>query len=324
MYNPAQKQQYISDNLSQGSVGVARDCRDLFNTISQYENELDKDLSEMNVNETKIIMNSLQMLSSSTIVTTITKLRSYVQWCIDTKLMDGENPFDHININDIDVSTSIKGKLLSSPKHLQSILEGAFPADSNVEFKEQSQLMAWFIFLGLSPDCIRALKKSDILYSEKCVIDENGEHVPITDEMLTLAKYCSEQVTLDRRDSITTKRVYPLNDNEYLFRTTVNGRSDPNAPVGQMLLISRIRSISMNYAENTGIKFSLSINRIYHSGVFFKLYKLEEAGNIITNEIVYKYFKMRHENKTTIMNESRRKRLDYLNWKEHRRKYLWI
>lgn len=79
MYNPAQKQQYISDNLSQGSVGVARDCRDLFNTISQYENELDKDLSEMNVNETKIIMNSLQMLSSSTIVTTITKLRSYVQ-----------------------------------------------------------------------------------------------------------------------------------------------------------------------------------------------------------------------------------------------------
>lgn len=316
IYNLDRKTAYIDAIPSTIDERQKRNFENIFFTTSTVEKLFGKDISEMSLEQATRLLISQGFLSTSSMVTMISILRSYVQWCIDTKLVCSENAFDKLSINDIDNSEIIKSMLLGSPERLNNILETAFPPNSDIEFQEQSQLIAQLLYLGLRQDFISSLKKNDICFNESCVINERGEKIILNENILRLAKYCSQQTTLDRRDSFAITRSYSLTDNDYLLRTTANKRSSGDDPISITIIYNRIASINDNYNKNTDDLIKLTTDRIYRSGLFYRLYELEQLGVEITREIVYKHFGMAFENMTTIYSETRKKILDYENWKK--------
>lgn len=309
-YNADIKNGFVDSLPNYANHRIKKNYENLFYNLSTYEYQLNKDFCEMNTLEVKMTIASLKLLSSASQATTLSILRDYVDWCIANGKTNNENPLTTIQIGDIDISVAVRSKLLSSPSRLAEILKIAFEGRDMGYFK-QSELMAWLLYFGINRNEIKTLKRKDIDIFAKNL--EMKSAIPLKNEewdVLGLLKYCSDTETI-----YVGNKESKLSNTPYVFRTREN-KNSKQLTMADLSLVQRIRKINAEYIENTGQLLELSIDRIFKSGVFYRLFLLEKSQIKITDRIILNEFGLNYENKNTFSNEAIKKKMDYRNWKK--------
>lgn len=315
LYNEEYKLEFIDSLPQYENKRIKDNYKNLFYTISENEFLLNKDFCNMNVPETKMTILSLQSLSVASLITTITLLRDYNNWCIATGKTNCENSLLKIQTSDFDFSFSIQTKLIKSPEHLEEILARAFN-DDETAYTEQGRLITWLLYYGFTTDEIKHLKISDIQAVEKKIYSFTDD-VKYCKTILKLMDKCSktqEAVRFTKRGDF--EKVDTLFTNEYIIRAKVNSRADPNDVISDTVVFTRIRSVNTLYSEKTGQRLELTIDRISKSGDFYRLYKCEKRDGRITPNTLRNVFNMNYDSKLTVNNEVAKKKADYENWKK--------
>lgn len=315
LYNREQKIMFIDSLPQYENKRVKKNYENLFYSISNYEKQLNKDFCKMNVPEAKMIIASLKILSISSLITIITLLRDYSNWCIANGKTNSENSLLKIQSSDFDLSFSIQSKLLKSPEQLNNILTVAF-GNEETAYQKQSKLIAWLLYYGFSVEDIKHLTNSDVLNFEKIIYNypTDSEYFKL---ILNLMKECEklyEIKTFNGRGG--SEKIEYLSDSKFIIRSKTNSRSDPSGVVSDTIILNRIRDINSEYSNNTGVLVELTVDRIVKSGIFHRLYQYEKDNGSINKETFQKFFNIGYESKFTVANEVSKKKKDYENWKK--------
>lgn len=315
LYNTDCKLQFIDSLPDYKNERIKKNYENLFYTISEYELQLKKDFCEMSVPEVKMVISSIGMTATASIVTTITLLRDYNNWCIANGKTNCENALLKIQAGDCDLSFFIKYKFLESPERLEEILKLAFGEDET-PYETQSKLIAWLLYFGMSVTEIRHLTISDIKKFEENSVDFFGGS-PYTSLILNLMHQCFELNEVKTFNSWFNKeRIDYLIQSEYILRSKINKKSDTKGILSCSVIITRIREINIQYSQLTGRMLALSVDRIANSGIFYKLYQTEQSGKEVSKKMICELFDLKYKSEITIKNEVIKKVKDYQNWKK--------
>jgi len=313
-YNKEQKQLYLDslpiyDTENPKTVFISN-----FNIISKYEHLFQKDISEMSLPQ---LLNVLSMTAPAGYTAKSIKLsfyKDYIDWCIKNgKTAKNVNLLDEVTAKDINSSLAIKSQRIKNKNHLNEILETVYKMNDD-EMQEQIKLICWLAFYGFNTDDIINLKKIDIDYDKKQIYKQSTEQkIDIAEDfVMELCRNCSNHTKIT---SINAHGYYDkkLKDNNYVFRNTYNCEDEL---ITETFIRRRFRKLNNDYAEFTGGTLSLSVDRINLSGIFYKIYLLEQTGEAITQNTMIEYFNIHYENESTMRNEPRKILIDYTNWKK--------
>ena len=122
MYNEERKLRFISEKKS---ASTRDNCISIFNAFEEFEDREEKDLCEFSTEDVNVVLESRFRASASSLKAIFTTLRAYVRWCSEQgfSISDGI-----LNFNSLKSAPAkkISSCMVSSPKHLQQILDEAF------------------------------------------------------------------------------------------------------------------------------------------------------------------------------------------------------
>lgn len=311
MYNSSQKEEYIAHEMINATT-----IRQYFLRISPIESLFEKDIADMNVEELKAALTSLNVRSLLGRRHLLNIMRGYVGWAIYNKKTANENKIDNIKPEDISSNYAVRTQMLKSPEQVENILnivaEKDYDGEPNREIRDR--LVYWLLYSGMNLEELNLLKKTDINFETKTVVSPvNSEKVyEINDTIAELWKEFASIFYIEDARGRTNELV----DSDYLFRPLVRKNMENTRTFGVIQLGGITKNISKKYYEITGEYIMISPMNIQISGNFYRLYLLEESGIDITADVIIKYIGITLEDHTQKIKMVYRYRKDYENWKE--------
>ena len=261
------------------------------------EENYDKDLCEMNEPELLDTLLSLKIKKHSSRAHAISMFRGYISWA---KLQRGDmsiSAIDLINAVTIRQSNVLQFSMIGSPEEADNIMRATMKdnADALELRNRRDKLVFLLIYAGLTMDELVMLKKTDIDVNRQVVLikDNTGNtlsEVPVSDEVCTLWKTVALTDHIDKHSS-GGSYIYitqALVDSAFLFRPIQGKAQSRKENLARSVLASVILNILIRYSEESGTQYLMSPSNIRLSGVFYKLLELEQAGHVITTEVVEK------------------------------------
>lgn len=131
MYNPKRKQQYLDEKTQKAKI--SQNIYDAFDTSEQYEEKLQRDISEWNTNEIIAFYKKLSTPYVQTLIVLHSALEQYAEWCLVNGLIrDNQNHFSEITTEIMcgcaDVN-ALKDRIFTRKALLEEIKE--LPNDSD-------------------------------------------------------------------------------------------------------------------------------------------------------------------------------------------------
>ena len=268
MYNQDLKQQFIRDYTS--NINTAKSVEVLFNHVGKYENEIGKDICQMEKHEIDSFIDHVIGIKETTQYSEISILRNYARWYI--KQMGIE---DCLSVALIQYKPNgvekIRSRMVASPLHLQNYLNKVFDKESDLTIDNLYRCFCWIAFSGIPEEYACGIKKSDIDLST-LTISTNGLYAPIYRESMQAFKNAVELNYFKYKhplyaEVIDRERI----QSDFLFSgiKSINGLSE-------LRTILNKKSAS---ARKIGlISEQLSYNRIRLSGLFYEINNQEIAG----------------------------------------------
>ena len=267
MYNTEMKTLFIKQNVQ--SVSDLDTAEYVFNKISKFEEEYDKDFACMSSDEAQIVINSMQTMRSAALDSQLGVLRRYIRWHIDIGTPGVNAELLGINPNSSD---HIKSLLVKDPVHLAVILNKVFAPVSEETIDNIFRLYLWLVYMGMNEEQVHRCTRDDVDY-KRMVIQCDNEYFPIYREALDVIVFCSDSERFkDRRTGYVGARDFaprvPGNELYRGMRPTKNIRSTR----------SRVEQCLLEAYHNNIIDVKLNTHRTALSGTFYRMYERELFG----------------------------------------------
>jgi hypothetical protein len=269
----------------------------------------------MNRADLEVVLSSCCGLSYSARASLLTIARDYCKWCVDNNIEEGattEN-VDAITVKNIDPTQVIRMQRVKDWQELETKINDAFGIIDEKDYSAyQVYLLSWLAFVGIPVEDATYLKHSDIDLRNKIIrMTSTDVEIDIPDNIVELIKTINESEVMAVTNSIGKTRLWDVERGEFVICYV---KSDHKVSSTREAKIHNILSrcyayFNDRYLEKTGNAIKLSYNKIFESGKYNKLYKIEQAGKTITKDEIAQMFN------TNTYNSAMRKLTDYKQWK---------
>ncbi len=255
MYNAEQKTRFVKSYTE--AAAVREEALKLFNALEPCEERLGRDLCAMEGEELRLAVGSQMGTKNRSRHTRLTILREYGRWCTENGIPGATDALQ--NLQDIGIER-MRQTTLRNPRHLQSWLDIICAPESANTSDNTVRAFCWLCYAGLSQDDAITVRSSEVDFRTQ-TIRRGGREYPIYPESLPAMHNCVELERFKR----------PRVPGDLLLRgikgkpTVLSFRTD----VGR----KRPRLIGTPMED-----MDISFNRIWLSGLFYRMYEEEQAG----------------------------------------------
>ena len=314
MFNSEQKQNYIdSDKANKDAL------RRYFLRLAPKEKDYAKDIYEMTQAELIDTLKSLNIRREDTRGHLLSLLRGYVDWARFKGLPGCQTIIHLLSPESISSDDIINNTMIKDPDHLQEILNDGLDYENYENRSKITSLLFKLLYQGLDLDQIRNLQKDDLDYATNMVKLADGSLYEVDAHIAPLWEECAAITFIEKRNgradtAKSSKSVefikYDLADNNYLIRTIAGDKGDTNMPCSLNQLRKMISRVFMANEAKT-----IPARNINYSGIFYKLYMHEKAGNEITPQLIAEKFFVKYETRTELLANTRKWRIDFEDWR---------
>lgn len=266
MYNKDRKMQFLEETRSSTDFG-----KSIFNTTEPYEQEAGQDLCELQSEVLQSIANDNFGSRTRTMDSTIAFLRSYVLWCKE----QGYPSSDGIYNVETQMDEKMKRYMVASPKHLQTILDRAFPPVESETVDCIYRCYLWMSFSGIDKEEATEVKVSEIDFNSM-LIEHGGKSFELyRDAVPAFRMACDATEFKHYHTNPDYMKIVNRFPGEYLLRGIKSEK---------VKLVTAKRVVQTAF-KNSGVE--LTYDKIRLSGVFYRAYEAERSGdNVNFDDIV--------------------------------------
>lgn len=269
MYNEATKRRFIAEQISEKST---KSCETIFESIAKFEEKWGADFCTRSVEELEPALDEIFGLRYRTRLSRLTVLRGYARWCCDTHAVDGvtDNIFkiDKLGIGKIESMT------VKDPSYLQQCLDEVFEQESEETVDNIYRCYYWLAYAGMKEKDIVEVKCSDVDL-DSLRVSYNGESYLIYPEGLAAFKNAATLSSFFYKNSKYTEAKKKISRFRAEGDQLIRGIRQAPSSLGLRAELSR-RSNKALAEGKTQTK--LSYNRVFLSGLFFRMYERECNG----------------------------------------------
>lgn len=257
MYNEERKVKFLSETKKSPAFG-----KSIFRATEPIEQQYGVDLVMLPTEALQSVVNERLGIRTRSVGTAIVFLRSYFTWCKENGYEVGSG----IDGLEIETGEKIRATMVSSPKHLELLLDKVFTPVQEETMDCIYRCFLWLAFSGLEDVEAMDVKTSEIDFEQMLIHHGDKDYELYKEAIPAFKKACSltEFVYINPKYSKkVTRNRFP---GEYLMRGV---RSEK-------ISLMTMRTIIGTHFRDNGIKISYS--RIHLSGVFYRMYEMERAG----------------------------------------------
>lgn len=267
LYNEERKLQFVRDYTDNDhTMAIART---VFGASKEYEVKWGADLCSFTLEQLQEFAdNELGIRVKSRQIAYIL-LKEYVKWCLITGVPDTN---DVVNLLDMTGIPVVRRHMVSSPLHLQKCLDEIFDPESDNTVDNLYRCYYWMAYAGMQEKDTVNVKNDDVDFLELAILQGESAYYLHRESLPAFrnAVYLTEFVKKHSR-YMNGATIQEREDCPYLFRS-----------IGGVIRLSTIRStLSARIgkaieAESTNVQ--ISYQRVYMSGLFYRMYERERAG----------------------------------------------
>lgn len=309
-YNPEIKQKFLNEK----DETVRGTYKRLFATLKQDEERYNSDFCDFNYDTLMNVLSNRLSRGRSSKNTQLSLLRNYVAWCIAERIKKSdENPIKSLRTIDIDSSVQIRRQFLRDPEHLQKILNTVLKSETDEDANGVMYRMScWLLYEGFTEDEVLELRESNVDFGNKTLTSPSGDRViAVSDTLIKLIKQAIDLEYTVRQNPHGGVNEYELEDSDRLFRK-IKRKDSTRSKQPLRVKLSRLRN---KYASDTYESISLASNRIWLSGLFYRLYQKEKSVEGLTVEDFY-YNLNGVNTRDSINAKIKNNQRDYADWKK--------
>lgn len=254
--------------------------------VSKFEDILQKDLGNFSKRDAVYMLEQSGYYNLQTLRSIIRTCRSYCRWSIENKFFESTiNPFDHICIEDIDLSQTLRDTLIRSPEALLDIALALHRAeDAYMELP-----IMCFLWLGLSYQEIASVRKTDFSEQSRCV------YVPLTNRYVRQIPYplCTALQIYNSTDKATRiiRRshvdVYEDQTGMFVKRMLPKRSGLYGVAVSDKTLVAALSGFAEDYTSILHTQIRIDKDTIEKSGLFYTMFSMERSGVRFDNDSGY-------------------------------------
>lgn len=265
MYNEEIKRKFICNHTS-NIVGREKYNR-LFDISEQYEREYCKDLCQMNEDELSASFNKFCGLKTNSVYTMMVALNSYLNWCIDNVEYSNKTiPKLHVDVVD-----KMRKMTVVNPMHMQRYLDSVFDREDELSISNVYRCYYWLGYSGCREEDAINIRSCDVDLSNMVIRIGDLEY-PIYREGIKAISNCVNLSSFKYLHPNYSKSSFrPRTDGDLILRGIKTGFSLSSFRVAVNMKIKEAMK-----EGRTDIK--LSYQRAVMSGIFYRIYQLEQMG----------------------------------------------
>lgn len=160
MYNDSIKKQYLVDRIK--SRVTMEKCINIFKKIEPFEQSFGKDIYQMNLQEITKVFEEVLPARKAARQSLMYEVKKYIVWCRRTGL-DVLYSIDDI-ILEVDTVNldKVRSQLVSSPTHLQVLLNQYFDSEEKETVDCVLRAACWMSYCGIPPYLLGDIANSDV------------------------------------------------------------------------------------------------------------------------------------------------------------------
>lgn len=253
-----------------------RNVHRMFLLSAEMEHRFQIDLSEFDTTMLQAFFSRISGTLSKTAAVAFINLKGYIRW----SRVHGYKTSDAVNNIRIDELDKFKSRMVSSAKHLESILDIVFPNPESNQIYYVYRSYLWLAYIGVRQEEVMSITEDDLSFEEMKIIrkypDESLEIC--VESVRDLRRVCALEFFIEPRargHSSTPRQREP--GNAILRGKVRSGSQDINYLEGT-LRPSISRAFKKAQAEHVDEKLSLSLSydRVRLSGIFHYVYEQEQ------------------------------------------------
>lgn len=274
MYNEAQKIKFINDyTIKESTYKVVST---LFETTQRYEEQWGADLCTRSAEELQPMIDEIAGLKSKSKIMRLTVLKEYVRWCKEMNIQgvcDGM-----LNVHEVGLKR-VRDQMVASPLHLQKCLDIVFLPEAENTIDNTYRCFFWLAYAGMEESDIFEVTSDNVDFCKGVIRFGNNEYPLYREAVAAFLK------------AVASTEFLHIQGDKKFYRSRVLGNQLLRG-VKVMPDVKRMRTtISKKSlaAERRGKMVEmLTYSRVYSSGVFYRMYELERAGEPVdfTSEIM--------------------------------------
>lgn len=321
MYNEKQKKEFISYYTKKNTT--AQLTRQIFDSFEPYESTWQMDLSAQNAELLQPVINEITGLRSKSADPILIILREYVKWCKNNGLETSRGIFE-VRLSFTD---KIRRQMVASPLDLKIRLDYAFDVPEKETVDIVYRVFLWTAFAGMEDvDAIRLTANNIDL--PKLRINFEGHSYELYKEcILDFEKACN----LIEFYYEHSEPDYVMWRNRAESDLILRGIRTPEVKLERLRAAVRQKLVSAPQPDDGDNDYrkqsKLAYNRVYLSGLFYRMYERERAGiqpnfsaivaqDMAKRRAIEEYTLTKTRTLTTIANTMERNYLlDYQKWK---------
>jgi hypothetical protein len=256
MYNEERKMRFVEEMGASKTI-----CQTLFNATSKAEKVVDTDLCELPTEAIQAILDNNLGIDPSLIKTYIKTIQRYIEWC-DVQHYPVYSKDVKLTIN---MDEKIRRLMVSSPQHLEAVLNKVFDPVSMETTDCLYRCFFWLAFAGFKIEETMKVKVSEVDF-DLMQIHHNGKSLDMCIEAVPAFKLACNAQEFVYIHPLYEKKTRKRCPGELLMRGI------RSSAIQTMALRDSIRK------KNIAANISLSYERIFLSGIFYKAYMAELHG----------------------------------------------
>lgn len=242
--------------------------------VKDYEEVLEKSVVDFTLDEFKILFESQRwIINRSSFAKNKSIILSYISWLqqIDGKVYNSS--LKYLNASDLNKQSIFEDRYFKSEDDLIDFLKKGL----NEEVYLRVQAIAVLSWIGFSIERIPLLKKSDL--DSKSLTIEGRK---VSNQIFYIVSMCADQKFYFAQSKDGKDKRYTLVDNEYIIR--VRGTKSSSNDCLPYEVINNLIGKANKYIRG-GLKHKkqISTKAIIRSGLFYRLYELEQKGVVISS-----------------------------------------
>lgn len=266
MYNEVLKIKFIRQYTQ--SVNTAKVATTIFGAMEPYEEQWQADLCTKSTEELQPVIDAIVGLRHRSQWMSLTILKEYVKWCILMKVPGACDGMLNITAVGLD---KVRHQMVASPLHLQRCLDDIFDGEEIESIDNIYRCYYWMAYGGIEEDETVLVQASEVSFPEQCIKHGNisapiyREALPAFHNAVELASFLYEH----------PHYLKPIRRDRIPGNTILRGIKADTKIMTIRSVLSR-RTADAVQQGKTEVK--LSFQRVWLSGVFYRMYERERAG----------------------------------------------